>query len=71
LEHRFLTQGEYETRGIAATLDLGWEILSTLPRDELHRVSDQLLAEHYRPQASAAPGTPAAPAAQAHEPGGR
>ena len=71
LEHRFLTQGEYENRGIAATLDLGWEILSTLPRDELHRVSDQLLAEHYRPQASAAPGTPAAPAAQAHEPGGR
>ena len=71
LEHRFLTQGEYENRGIAATLDLGWEILSTLPRDELHRVSDQLLAEHYRPQASAAPGTPAAPAAQAHVPGGR
>lgn len=53
-ERRFLTQGEYENRGIAATLDLGWEILSMLPRDELHRVSEQLLAEHYRPQPAAA-----------------
>jgi V/A-type H+-transporting ATPase subunit B len=29
-------------------LELGWDVLSMLPRDELHRVSDALLKEHYR-----------------------
>jgi V/A-type H+-transporting ATPase subunit B len=47
-EHRFLAQGETENRPIATTLDLGWEILSTLPREELHRVSAELLSQHYQ-----------------------
>jgi len=56
LEHRFLSQGEFENRSIATTLDLGWEVLSLLPRDELHRVSDEMLKQHYRePAATAAP----------------
>lgn len=46
-EKRFLTQGEREDRPIDATLDLGWEMLSLLPRDELHRVSGELLDRHY------------------------
>jgi V/A-type H+-transporting ATPase subunit B len=48
LEHRFLSQGEFENRPIATTLDLGWEVLSLLPREELHRVSDELMKQHYR-----------------------
>lgn len=32
------------------TLDLGWKLLSTLPREELDRVDDQMLKEHYHPQ---------------------
>ena len=47
-ERRFLGQDENENRPIADTLDLGWEVLSLLPRDELHRVSESLLAAHYR-----------------------
>ncbi len=47
-ELRFLNQGEYENRSIEQTLDLGWEILSELPADELHRVTDALLAKHYK-----------------------
>ncbi len=47
-EQRFLNQGEYENRTVTATLELGWDVLSLLPRDELHRVSDALLAQHYR-----------------------
>ena len=47
-EHRFLSQGEYENRSIGETLDLGWEVLSLLPKEELHRVSDNLLKQHYR-----------------------
>ena len=55
-ERRFLNQGEYENRSIETTLELGWDVLSLLPRDELHRVSDALIAEHYhRPASVAAP----------------
>jgi V/A-type H+-transporting ATPase subunit B len=70
-ERRFLTQGEYENRSIATTLDLGWEVLSMLPRDELHRVSDQLLADHYKsPSADTEAAGGAAEPAPPVEPGG-
>lgn len=48
LERRFINQGMYEDRPLARTLDLGWELLSILPRDELSRVSDETLNRHYR-----------------------
>jgi V/A-type H+-transporting ATPase subunit B len=47
-ERRFLSQGEHENRSIEETLDLGWDVLSTLPREELRRVSRALLASHYK-----------------------
>jgi len=61
LEHRFLSQGEFENRSIANTLDLGWEVLSLLPRDELHRVSDEMLKQHYREKVETAAPAAAAP----------
>jgi V/A-type H+-transporting ATPase subunit B len=56
-ERRFLHQGEYENRSIQTTLELGWDVLSLLPRDELHRLSDALVERYYRPTQSG-PGTP-------------
>ncbi|MBP1747858.1 MAG: H+transporting two-sector ATPase alpha/beta subunit central region [Deltaproteobacteria bacterium] len=47
-EMDFLNQGEYENRSIETTLELGWDALSVLPQEELHRVSDDLLKKHYR-----------------------
>ena len=47
-ENTFLNQGEYENRSIETTLAIGWDVLSTLPQDELHRVSDALLKKYYR-----------------------
>ena len=47
-ETQFLSQGEYEDRSIEQTLDLGWDMLSLLPRAELHRLSEELLDGHYR-----------------------
>jgi V/A-type H+-transporting ATPase subunit B len=47
-ETRFLNQGENENRPIETTLALGWDVLSLLPRGELHRVGEALLATHYR-----------------------
>ena len=47
-ETRFLKQGESENRTIEETLDLGWELLSMLPRESLDRVSDDILDKHYK-----------------------
>ena len=51
-ETRFLNQGENENRPITVTLELGWDVLSLIPRDELHRLSDTLLQQHYRNKAN-------------------
>ena len=46
-ERRFLNQGREESRSVAQTLDIGWETLSVLPRDELTRVTEEQIAAHY------------------------
>ena len=46
-EEKFLTQGVREDRSIDETLDLGWKLLSILPRTELDRISDEDIAAHY------------------------
>ncbi len=47
-EARFINQGFNENRTIEQTLDLGWELLSLLPRKELDRVDDAILDLHYK-----------------------
>ena len=46
-ERRFLNQGEYENRSLETTLDIGWDVLSVLPRSELRRVKDEMLDARY------------------------
>lgn len=48
-ESRFLKQDKYENRTIAQTLDLAWELLSMLPRNELDRVEAKYLDKYYNP----------------------
>ena len=48
-ERQFVSQGANENRSIGESLDLGWRLLSTLPREELDRVDDKLLDRYYRP----------------------
>ena len=48
-EQRFVSQGANENRPIGESLDLGWQLLSTLPREELDRVDDKLLDQYYHP----------------------
>ncbi len=48
-ERHFVAQGFEENRTIEQTLDLGWRLLSTLPREELDRLDDALLDKFYRP----------------------
>jgi len=46
-ESKFLNQSFTENRTIAQTLDLGWSLLSMLPRKMLDRVDDAILDAHY------------------------
>nr|WP_072537327.1 V-type ATP synthase subunit B [Anaerococcus mediterraneensis] len=42
-EEKFLSQKQNENRELEKSLDLGWDILNILPRNELHRVSKENL----------------------------
>jgi len=45
-ETKYLAQGEFEDRSIEQTLDLGWSILSLLPREELVRIPENLISKY-------------------------
>lgn len=49
-EKHFLNQGFDENRTIDETLDLGWDLLCSLPRSELDRIDEKLLNEKYDPE---------------------
>ena len=49
LESEFLSQAEFEDRTIEQTLDLGWKVLSLLPRSELYRIKPEYI-EKYMPK---------------------
>ncbi len=51
-EERFINQGFGENRSITETLDLGWELLSMLPRNMLERVDDKTAEKYYKGQES-------------------
>jgi V/A-type H+-transporting ATPase subunit B len=76
-EERFVQQGRDEDRGIAGTLDLGWDLLATLPIGQLTRI-DRKTIEAYHPkyrdkkegaEAADEPAAAAEPAAEAGEGG--
>lgn len=52
-EEHFLAQGFDENRSMDQTLDLGWDLLCSLPRAELDRIDDKLLDENYNPARAA------------------
>ena len=47
-EKEFIAQSDRENRSLEQTLDLGWQLLSLLPRAELSRVSDAMLDKYYK-----------------------
>lgn len=49
-EAHFINQGEHANRSIDETLDLGWDLLSVLPKEELDRIDRKVVDEHYNNQ---------------------
>jgi len=46
-ENEFITQAKDEDRSIVETLDLGWKLLTVLPKNELKRVKDEFIEKYY------------------------
>lgn len=47
-EYNFLNQDFQSNRDITETLDLAWEVLSILPKEELDRLDPETIEAHYR-----------------------
>ena len=46
-ESRFINQGFYEDRSIEQTLDIGWELLSILPKSEMKRIKPEFVEKYW------------------------
>jgi V/A-type H+-transporting ATPase subunit B len=46
-ERKFVSQTQNEERTIEQTLDRGWEVLTMLPAEELHRVTETEIEKFY------------------------
>ncbi len=46
-ETRYVSQGNDANRSIEETLDLGWELLSILPKSELKRINTKFIEKYY------------------------
>jgi len=51
-EEEYLSQGYDENRDIETTLSIGWRMLSTLPEEELYRISRDDIQQYYIPDKS-------------------
>ena len=48
-ERRFVGQDIHDNRNIIRTLDIGWQLLGLLPREELDRIDTKVLDQYYKP----------------------
>jgi V/A-type H+-transporting ATPase subunit B len=46
-EAEFVQQGYDTDRDVADTLDIGWDLLSAFPKEELNRIDEALIEEYY------------------------
>ena len=50
-EEQYVSQGYYTNRSIEETLDLGWKLLSILPKSELKRIRTEFIEKYYPKEA--------------------
>ena len=49
-EKEYVSQGSDANRSIEETMDIGWKLLSMLPKSELKRIDDKFLEKYYKQQ---------------------
>ena len=45
-EEEYVNQGSYTNRSIDESIELGWDLLKILPREELKRIKDEMLDKY-------------------------
>ena len=50
-EKLFVCQGRKENRDITDTLDLGWDLMGSIPKEELSRISPELKEKYWKQSA--------------------
>ena len=48
LEEKFITQSSKEERSIKENLDIGWDLLKTLPRTEVKRIPPEIMDKYWK-----------------------
>jgi V/A-type H+/Na+-transporting ATPase subunit B len=56
-EDEYVRQGEYENRTIEETLQLGWKLLTIVPKKELKRIRDEYIEKYLDPLLEGTKGT--------------
>ena len=46
-EEEYVSQGYETDRSIEETLEIGWKLLSILPKSELKRIKDEFIEKYY------------------------
>ena len=46
-EEQYVSQGYDTNRSIEETLEIGWKLLSMLPKSELKRIKDEFIEKYY------------------------
>ena len=46
-EEKYINQGFYENRTIEETMELGWELLSILPKSEMKRIKPEFIEKYW------------------------
>ena len=49
-EAHYIGQGRTENRSMQETLDLGWQLLGLLPKEELDRIDTKIIDKYYPAQ---------------------
>ena len=47
-EANYINQSFYENRSIEETLEIGWKLLSILPKSELKRIKPEFIEQYYQ-----------------------
>jgi V/A-type H+-transporting ATPase subunit B len=46
-EQQFVKQGDHENRSITDTLDIGWNLFATLPKQELKKIDEKYINQYH------------------------
>jgi len=47
-ESEFISQGQYESRGLYDSLNIAWKMLDTYPAESLSKIKPEIIAKYHK-----------------------